>query len=117
MENTKTKYRYRDKSGATSTSLKRVERHLTKLGKIQYIRGYVYVGAKGIKHSAVLVRGENGTARFSGFAWGYGGTGPRGLVDVLKKLNVSDAEIARVMQVPWQGWTTAKEFWKIVLPS
>lgn len=109
-------YRYRDHAGSTRRSLDRLK-HLSKLGKFLYVRGYVYFGRYGVKHSAVLVRGRNGTARFDGFSWGYGGEGPRGLVQLLEALGVPKIlrdEIA-FTKVPWDGWDTIGEKWRLNL--
>ena len=35
-----------------------------------------------------MIKGENGSARFGGFSWGYGGQGPRGLIRVLQLCGV-----------------------------
>ena len=65
---------------------------IEKLGKIKLVRGYRYFGRYNTSHEAVLVVGENGTARFGGLLWGYGGEGPRGLQELLLKLNVPAAQ-------------------------
>lgn len=105
-------YRYRN-NGSTSQCLVAVERHLPKVGKIHTIRGYVYHGRYNTNHVAVMVKGANGSARFSGFSWGYGGEGPRGLKEVLQKLNIPSNEIERVLKVEWNGWSKLGEVWKI----
>jgi hypothetical protein len=61
---------------------------LLKIGNIRRVRGYRYRGKYGI-NEAVLVYGDKGTARFEGFLWGYGGEGPRGLVQLLTTIGVN----------------------------
>lgn len=87
-----TKYRYRDNFGSTAGSLKAARRNVHKVGKILKIQGVVYKGKWG-NNAAVRVIGENGTARFNDFSWGYSGTGPAGLVLFLESVGVS-AEVA-----------------------
>jgi hypothetical protein len=108
------KYRYRDTSGSTFATLKRTH-HVGKLGKLIYIKGYVYHGKYQTNHSAVLVRGEKGTARFANFAWGYSGTGPQGLVTFLRNLNIEEEQIKKVLNISWDGWNEVGEKWKITL--
>jgi hypothetical protein len=111
-------YRYRDNAGSTKGSLKRLK-HLEKLGKFLYVKGYVYQGRYGTKHHGVLVRGRKGTARFNGFAWGYGGEGPRGLAQLLKLLGVEQQVIEETAftKVPWGGWDEVGEKWRINLDA
>lgn len=78
-------YRYRW-NGATVGAEKRFDTILSKLGKIRYVKGYRYYGRYNVNHEAVLIRGENGSARFHGLLWGYHGQGPRALVELLVKL-------------------------------
>lgn len=106
-------YRYRDNSGSTSRSLVAAKRHLSKVGKIHTIRGYVYYGKYSTNHVAVLVKGENGSARFSGFSWGYSGEGVRGLRQLLNSLSIDGQEIDRVIESSWDGWSKLGEVWKI----
>ena len=106
-------YRYRDNSGSTSGSLDRLE-HIDKLGKLSVIRGYTYKGKYGF-NSAVLIKGENGSARYSGFSWGYSGEGPRGLEKLLRLLNINQDEIKRVLDCPWDGWSKKEISWEIKL--
>ena len=83
--------------GVTSKSLSAVDLHLSRLGKITKIRGY-RIMKKNIraKFEYVMVTGENGTARFGGFCWGYFGEGPRGLIKLLTKCGV-ESEIAETI--------------------
>jgi hypothetical protein len=84
--------RYRESSaGVTEKSKKAAKKNLAKIGGVREIRGYRFTATRKIgdstyttQHECVLVRGNNGTARFQGFLWGYGGEGPRGLVDLLQ---------------------------------
>lgn len=104
--------RYRDHAGSTERSTKAANKHITRLGTIEYVRGYIYQGRFG-KNAGVIVRGEKGTARFSGFSWGYNGTGPNGLCRFLKSLGVNEDHASRIaFQTPWETNTT-KEAWRI----
>lgn len=110
-------YRYRENSGVTEESLNRAKRHLHKLGKLLEVKGYVYRGRYGATHTGVLVRGEKGTARFSGFAWGYGGEGPRGLYRLLTELGVEDAQAKATAFVNYRWTHAVGEVWKIDLSN
>ena len=85
-------YRYRDQSGSTRRSLQMAERHLPKIGKVLSIKGYRYKGRYDATHESVMVKGENGSCRFDGFCWGYGGTGPHGLFDLLTRLGIIERD-------------------------
>jgi hypothetical protein len=79
MRRRKREYRYRDHTGGvTNPSVERLQ-HLPKIGKLKYIRGIGWRNEHGRAQWAVIVRGDKGYARFEGFLWGYGGTGPHGL--------------------------------------
>lgn len=65
---------------------------LAKLGHITYVKAYRYFGRYGTNHEAIMVKGENGTARFNGLCWGYGGEGPSGTCELLLKLGLTVAE-------------------------
>lgn len=78
-------YRYRESnSGSTQRSIS-AYKHLSKLGKVLYVKGYRYNNYK----EKVIVVGDKGSARFDGLCWGYKGEGTRGLVQLLTKLGVS----------------------------
>lgn len=81
-------YRYRN-DRSTQANINVFDKVLPKLGKIICIRGYRYKGRYDALHEAVVVRGENGYARFGGLLWGYSGEGPRGLRQLLLKLGVN----------------------------
>jgi hypothetical protein len=38
-----------------------------------------------------MIKGEKGSLRINSFCWGYGGEGPRGLVQLLIALGLSDS--------------------------
>jgi len=88
---------------------------IEKLGKIKLVRGYRYFGRYNTSHEAVLVVGENGTARFGGLLWGYGGEGPRGLQELLLKLNVPAAQ-AEAIAFSTPRKDEIGEDWRLVLP-
>lgn len=83
-----------------STQMCRERFHkIEKLGNIKFVKGYRYFGRYHTSHEAVLVVGENGSARFGGLLWGYNGQGPNGLKDLLLKLHVPEDKaefIARI---------------------
>jgi len=92
-------YRYRDNScGVTRISLDRMKKHLHKVGEIVKIKAYRFSSTRSYvdnectaNREAVMVTGSNGTARFEGFCWGYFGTGPRGLEQLLRLCGVSES--------------------------
>jgi hypothetical protein len=90
-------YRYRDHSGGiTDRSLTRVRNNLHKIGQPYLIRGYRWIGKYGVDWEGIMVKGDHGTARFEGFLWGYGGTGPCGLVQLLIRLGVKKQDARRI---------------------
>ena len=100
----KHKYRYRDSScGVTRISVQMAKKHIHKIGNVLSVKGYRFRSIRQYKHDgetshikstreAVLVKGDNGTARFEGFCWGYGGEGPRGLTSLLVLLGMGQAK-------------------------
>ncbi|RDJ35707.1 MAG: hypothetical protein DWQ19_12890 [Crenarchaeota archaeon] len=82
-------YRYRNEHHTTQGAIKNFHR-INKLGRILRVKGYRFTSARKntgyvpVQHECVLVVGENGTARFSGLCWGYGGEGPRGLAALMR---------------------------------
>lgn len=91
--------RYRDQAGSTRISTIASKKHVARLGKLEYVRGYVYRGTYGMTF-ATIVKGENGTARFRGFSWGYGGEGPHGLLYLLQRLGVDAPLLADGVRFP-----------------
>ena len=75
---------YRSNTGTTRGALAAARKNLSRLGNLIQVRGEV----KG-PNNTVVVEGENGKARFGGFCWGYGGTGPHGLKELLTLCGVS----------------------------
>ncbi len=107
------KIRYRDHAGSTFRSQAAIK-HLKRLGQLLYVRGYIYAGTYG-HDAAVIVRGINGTCRFSGFSWGYGGTGPNGLKHMLTQIGVKDnLANTTAFNTPWDT-NTVGEKWRIKL--
>lgn len=106
------KYRYRDSRGSTHHCLESFYKHISKLGRVTKVKGYVYHGAYQVNHSAVMIYGENGTMRLRGLGWGYSGQGPRGTEEVLKYLNVPQKEIDRIMVIP-HDWNKPRTVWEI----
>lgn len=83
--------RLRYNQDCTRNALDRLEKVLAKIGQITKIKGYRYFGRYNTTHEAVMLYGVNGTARLSGYLWGYSGEGPRGLVQLLMKLGCDRA--------------------------
>lgn len=81
-------YRYRN-DRSTRSNIEVFDRVLNKLGKIKTVRAVVYRNKHKVETETILVRGENGYARFGGLNWGYSGEGPRGTQELLKKLGVN----------------------------
>jgi hypothetical protein len=120
-------YRYREKttyngktcliSGNTRRSLK-VLKHVKKVGKPLYVKGYFYRAPDGSIHNAVMLVGDKGTVRFSGFSWGYSGEGSRGLNELFRVLGLSHLDATdRNHMGAWPDWTLehVKEHWRIKL--
>ena len=81
----KNEYRYRN-DRSTKANTTKFAKILPKLGRIRYVKGVAYRNKYGNTQEAVIVRGENGYARFGGLLWGYHGEGPRGLAELLRHL-------------------------------
>ena len=99
--------------GLTSRSIKALK-HLPKIGTPRYVRGYIYLGTHNTTHIGVLVRGDKGSIRFGGFAWGYSGEGPRGLAKLFEKLGI---EVNTFTLCQWPSFNDTREHWRIELPS
>ena len=88
-------YRYRDTTGTTERALAALK-HLPKLGVITEIRGYQYRSRRKLSDGTWITRvdhrikvfGDKGVALFNGFCYGYGGTGPHGLIELFKAVGV-----------------------------
>ena len=83
--------RLRYNQDCTRNALDRMDKVIAKLGQITKIRGYRYFGRYNTTHEAVMLYGTKGTARLSGVLWGYSGEGSRGLVKLLTKLGLDQA--------------------------
>ena len=81
--------RLRYNQDCTRNALDRMDKVIAKLGQITKVKGYRYFGRYNTTHEAVMLYGTNGTARLNGLLWGYGGEGPRGLVQLLQKLGLN----------------------------
>jgi hypothetical protein len=114
--------RYEGKSiltnGVTQCSLKALK-HLPKVGKLISVRGYVYASKRDfdnqpITRIGVTVKGENGYIRFGGFLWGYGGEGPRGLMQLFAKLGIVGVDVATLCGgSPDYSASSIGEWWRI----
>lgn len=105
-------YRYRGTLGVTRKSLDEAAKHIGKLGRLRYVRGYFYRSKHGPR-AGVIVRGENGSARFGGFSWGYSGEGPRGLGAFLESIGVAGESLRRAVSHEWDE--RIGEHWRIEL--
>lgn len=98
------KVNYRYEHGSTDKASKFAFRHIKRLGAIRTIEGYrfssrrSYIGEEDGErhywsntHERLRVRGENGQCLIDGVCWGYGGTGPRALLQMLEKCGVPTA--------------------------
>ena len=102
------KYRYRDRD-ETIQQTEQGFRHIEKLGRIRYVKGYRYEvvmeldtgdvhgdQAYGpVTKEAVLVVGEQGSARFN-LLWGFNGDEPRALVRLLVRLGIHQARAENI---------------------
>ena len=84
-------YRYRN-DRSTRSNINAMDRTLNNLGSILYVSGRVHRNKYGVICESVIVRGQNGYARFGGMLWGYMGEGPRGLATLLEKLGMNRQE-------------------------
>jgi len=106
-------YRYRENNGVSRQSIDAIK-HVVKVGKPNSIVGYRYRGRYNTSHIGVMVKGDKGSARFSGFSWGYGGEGCRALQKLFAHLNVPESEVQTVMTMPWPNFNGPNEkFWEI----
>jgi len=78
---------------STSESLKFFKDNLSKLGEIKYLVLYYaereWVLNHELYHQYVIVIGEKCQLWMSGLAWGYYGTGPYGLFELMHKIDPS----------------------------
>jgi hypothetical protein len=107
-------YRYRDTGGSTSNSLRKAEKHLYKVGKPLYVKGYIYKGRYNTTRVGVLIKGTHGSLRLNGLSWGYYGEGPRGLITLLTSLKVKTDTITSVSNITWQP-DSIGTCWKVSL--
>jgi hypothetical protein len=72
--------------GLTDVSLANFKRFLPRIGSIASV--YLIYPPEGFSWGfwTVLVNRDSEAFIFSGFAWGYCGSGPRGLCDILKSI-------------------------------
>jgi hypothetical protein len=107
--------RYRDNAATTHRS-EQAAKHVQRLGTLYSVRGYVFKSRFG-KRTAVMVKGLYGTARFSAFAWGYGGTGPNGLNRFLQSLGIDKTQAAQIaFHTSWETDTIGTK-WEINLQT
>lgn len=99
---------------STSGCLRRLHR-VDEIGEVKFVRGYLRLN-HGIKVNSVMVHGTEGTVRFDGFSWGYGGEGPRGLQELFNKLNIPQYQRDFVQSHEWVGWSgEPREYWRVNL--
>lgn len=101
------KIRYRCEAGSSSRAKTRFH-HVQRLGKLFFVRGYRFTSTRSWRdedgerhtyttnHERVLVKGENGTARFDGVCWNYSGEGPRALVELLIQCGLARQQAEQV---------------------
>jgi len=95
-----TQVNYRHEHGTSNKATKFAPKHIARLGAIRTIEGYrwasrrLYIGEDSERHywrnthERLRVRGENGQCLFDGVCWGYGGSGPHALLQMLKDCGV-----------------------------
>ena len=90
-------YRYRKRDGRSSTVLKAFNRCRHKLGTITRIVAHRFAATRGTgegvfttEFEVITIYGTNGTARFDGVCWGYGGEGPHAVKKLLQAAGVSN---------------------------
>ncbi len=106
-----TKKAFKDLDGTTNRSLEFMA-NLNKIGTITKVEGVRRVYQNRC-YTGVLVTGSLGTCFFTGFGWGYGGTGPHGTKTLLTKLGLED-EFSRINDIPSPDFNGQKEtFWTI----
>lgn len=126
MNQVKSKYRYRSPNRASHCMMAFVNKNLAKIGAIKSITGvrwsaWINVTVDGVEtkrrsngSEAILIRGENGTARFTGVCWGYGGEGPHTLRDILLHAGVpqamADAIAFKSTRFDRDGWDWRIDF-------
>jgi hypothetical protein len=92
-----TQLRLREESGTTDHSLHNAHVLISKYGLPDEVELFM----DDREGTLVDARWENRWHQFSGFSWGYGGTGPHGLVNFLNELGVHpEASIEQVMALP-----------------
>lgn len=91
--------RYRCNAGTTAKAIKALK-NIKKLGLIHRVVGKRYTTTLKEGYSSVrevvYLYGENGTARFLGFCWGYSGEGPRGLYRLLQLIGLSSEDSEKI---------------------
>lgn len=113
MRRRKLEYRYRDNSGGVTTpSIERLH-HLEKIGDLVRIRGIAWINKHGNSQWAVIVRGTKGYARFEGFCWGYGGTGPHGLRRLFDHYRIPKSMATHIAHEIPSPSHKAMEFWRL----
>lgn len=91
---------YRYEHGSTDKTLKYCFRHIARLVGIHTIEGYRFASRRSFKgedgernywrntHERVRITANNGQCLLDGVCWGYGGTGPHALLQMLEKCGV-----------------------------
>ena len=90
------KIRLRYNEDDTTRAINRLDKVLAKIGQVTKVRGYRYAGRYNTTHEAVMLYGTKGTARLSGYLWGYGGAGPCNLVRLLKTLGLDKTQAENI---------------------
>jgi hypothetical protein len=100
MENIMKRFRNsRTKDGVTRMADQYVNKHIDKIGQVEYVRVYK-ARVKGDRFPRIrtTIKGTNGTIRVGGYHYGYYGTGPQGLHALLNRvgINVTMDDIAGI---------------------
>jgi hypothetical protein len=117
--------RYRNEQWATYKVEKKLG-ILVKLGRLLTVKGYRFKPTRtsprdGVKWSNiydyVMVTGENGTARFSGCQWGYGGSGPHLTRDLLMQCGLPKVEADAIAFKSTNLYPVLGTDWIVDLPN
>jgi len=85
--------------GVTRISLDAVHAIHGRIGPVHMVQGRVRKNEHGANVAEVWFYGAKGVGVFSGFAWGYGGEGPRGLAAALAQFGFGEVNTAALG--PW----------------
>lgn len=123
------KVNYRYEHNTTQKSTKFGPKHIKRLGKLKTIEGYRFRSTRSYisevdntrrywsnTHERLRCRGENGQSLISGVCWGYGGSGPHAVKDILTACGISVAVAELVAFESKRGNDTGVD-WRITFDN